>query len=66
VLFSESKFATLQCKLVGEKKLYGYQQKTYVNIPTNTFKLWDLFKEKQINAKELLEKLGEQTSIAID
>jgi hypothetical protein len=66
VLFEESKAIDLQCKLVGDKKLQRYQKKKFKVHQQHIFKLWDNFKNNNIDAKELLQQLSEGVFINIE
>ena len=56
LLFKEAKLASLQIRLVSERKLKRIQRRQYLNIQARLFDAWDKFEKGDISANRLLKK----------
>lgn len=54
LLHGEAKLASLQIRLVSEKKLRRHQKKTYRELQSKIFSLWDSYRKEEKTAKQLL------------
>jgi len=55
LLYQEARLASLQIRLVSEKKLKRVQRKTYRMLQSKVFKLWEEFEDGERSAKRLLK-----------
>ena len=55
LLYQEARLASLQIRLVSEKKLKRVQCKTYRMLQSKVFKLWEEFEDGERSAKRLLK-----------
>lgn len=55
LLHQEARLASLQIRLVSEKKLKRVQRKTYRMLQSQVFKLWEEFEDGERSAKRLLK-----------
>ena len=55
LLHEEGKLASLQIRLVSEKKLRRHQKRSYRELQAKIFNLWDDFQQQTKTAKQLLK-----------
>ena len=55
LLYREARLASLQIRLVSEKKLKRFQRKKYRNVQTKIFKYWEEFENGQRSSFQLLK-----------
>ena len=53
-LHGEAKLASLQIRLVSEKKLRRHQKKAYRELQSKIFSLWDSYRKEEKTANQLL------------
>ena len=56
LLFKEAKLASLQIRLVSERKLKRIQRRKYLDIQARLFDAWEKFEKGDISANRLLKK----------
>lgn len=54
LLHQEARLASLQIRLVSEKKLRRLQKKSYRKMQAKIFNLWDEYQQQKMTAKQLL------------